>query len=592
MVVTMMRFSFGLGALLLALCCSPSLWAGTFEVETRSELTRLMVELRARQFLTHATFGPTDTEVELLADRMMQIGIRGAAEEWIDTQFELPVTYHQPLAEAMVVSDGFPTNKDGINIPRYRYHAWWHNAVTAEDQLRQRVGWALIQICAVGESGTAFNNRNAGRWLGLSNYYDMLLDNSFGNYRGVLGDVTFHPIMGVWLSHLRNEKANPPIFPDENYAREVLQLFSIGLYEMNNDGTFKRDPDGNLIETFDNETIETFARLFTGLSYEGSRTFRSGAINYLQPMVMFDEAHDMEPKNVFRNKTLPGGVDGTTDINAGLDNIMSHPNVGAFVCRRLIQRLVRSNPSRAYMSRVVRKFNNNGSGVKGDMKVVLKAILLDQEAWDGIRMVRRSRPYRLEVTSQGTERSRLQEPVVQYAGFLRRYGTPDHPEGYYMINKLNYNWAQYPYGSPSVFNFYLPDFQPAGDITEYRASFRIPERTIYAPEFQILDGVFANRTPNRYRSDVNNGRLTQTNLNNGQGFLQATINFDFSEEAALASDPAALVAHLDEKLCCGTMTDEARQALIDAISLSTNTTDRYKAAMASVLASPAFAIAQ
>ncbi|MEM7475791.1 MAG: DUF1800 family protein [Planctomycetota bacterium] len=596
----MMRFFTGLALVFLMFFCpSPVLRAGTFEVESRAELNRLMVELRAQQFLTHATFGPKDTDVQALADRMMQIGVRRAASEWIDTQFQLPASTHQQLAEDMVAADGFETTQASINVARYRYHAWWHNAVTAEDQLRQRVAWALMQICVVGESGSNFNNRAAGklgkgRWLGLSNYYDMLLNNSFNNYRDVLGDVTFHPIMGVWLSHLRNQKqdASQNIFPDENYAREILQLFSIGLYRLNTDGTFQRNPSGDLIPTYDNTEIETFARLFTGLTYNQSNSLRSGTVNFQEPMMMFDEFHDQDPKQVFLGQTLPGGVGGVADINAGLDNIMNHPSAGPFIVRRLIQRLVRSNPSKGYMRRVVRKFNNNGQGVKGDMKAVLKAILLDQEAWDGIRMVRRANPWRLEVTGRGTERSRLSEPVVLYASFIRRYGSTDNPNGYFLMNKLNFNWAQAPYASPSVFNFYLPDFQPAGDIKEYQASRRIPERTIYAPEFQILDGVFANRTPNRFRADVINEELVHTNLNNSTAVIRTTISYDFSAEKALVSDSAALVAHLDAKLCCGTMSNATRQALVETLNLTTNETNRFRVAMIGVLTSPAYSIAE
>ncbi|MEC8557967.1 MAG: DUF1800 family protein [Planctomycetota bacterium] len=595
----MLRKSFGLLALTLSVVLAPSLRAGTFEVADRNELNRLMVELRAQQFLSHATFGPTDAEVQALSDRMMQVGIRRAASEWIDNQFATAPTLHQPLAEAMVAADGFDQTQSGINVTRYRYHAWWHNAITAEDQLRQRTAWALMQICVVGETGSNFNNRAAGktgkgRWLGLSNYYDMLLHNSFGNYRDVVGGVTFHPIMGVWLSHLRNEKANPSqnIFPDENYAREILQLFTIGLYLMNPDGTFQRDSEGELIPTYGNPEIETFARLFTGLTYNQSRALRNGTVNFQEPMMMFDSSHDQDPKQVFGGVTLPGGVSGVADINAGLDNILDHPNIGPFIARRLIQRLVRSNPSRGYLYRVVRKWNDNGSGVRGDMKAVLKAILLDQEAWDGIRMVRRSDPWRLEVSGAGTEKSRLQEPVAQYVSFVRRYGSTDNPNGYFNMNRLNYNWAQYPYGSPSVFNFYSPDFQPAGDIKSYTASRRIPERTLYAPEFQILDGVFANRTPNRYRADVINRELVHTNLNNDNGVIRTTISYDFSEEIALASDPEALVEHLDAKLCCGTMSNSMRQKLVETLGLTTNETNRYRIALMGVLNSPAFAIAE
>lgn len=599
--------AFSRSALLVAAICFGFLGcaagicrAGTFEVNSRSELTELMVQLRATQFLQHATFGPTEADVDRLSKRMMQIGVTQAAEEWIENQFSLPITSQEDLAEQMVIADGFGATQSGINIRRYRYHAWWHIALTSEDQLRQRMAWALIQICAIGETGSNFNNENAGqtgrgRWLGMSNYYDMLLENSFKTYRDVIGGVTFHPIMGVWLSHLRNRKANPSAntFPDENYAREVLQLFTIGLYELNSDGTHRRDPQGESIATFDNTTIETFARLFTGLTYAQSRSIGSGTVNFEEPMMMFDSQHDKNPKDVFGGVTLPGNVNGVMDINAGLDNILNHPNVGPFICRRLIQRFVRSNPSKGYLSRVVAKFNDNGQGTRGDLKAVIKAILLDQEAWDGIRMVRRSNPWRLEVSGQGTERSRLQEPMLAYTNFLRRYAsTTDYINGWYMINSLSFNWGQYPYGSPSVFNFYLPDFQPAGEITQYEGSRNIPDGSIFAPEFQLLDAVYANRTPNRYRADAVNESTTHTLLNNDNGLKRCAIGYDFSKESSLAGDPAALVEHLDKTLCCGTMTDVARQALVDAISISSNQSNRYRAALAGVLSSPAFVIAE
>ena len=457
------------GLLAISVSSASPLLAGTFELSSREEMTELMIRLRATQFLQHATFGPTDAEIDQLAQRMSQVGVRKAASEWIDRQFELPITFHQQLAESMVAADNFSTTQSGVNIARYRYHAWWHNAITAEDQLRQRMAWALIQICTIGPAGSNFNNSAAGRtgkgrWLGMSNYYDMLLRNSFGNYRELIGEVSFHPIMGVWLTHLRNRKANPSqnTFPDENYAREILQLFTIGLYELKPNGQYERTQEGDLIDTFDNNTIETFARLFTGLTYNQSTSITRGTVNFQEPMMMFEDSHDKDPKQVFAGVTLPGGVDGVADINAGLDNIMDHPNCGPFICRRLIQRFVRSNPSKAYLRRVVRKYDDNGQGERGDLKAVIKAILLDREAWDGVRMRRRANPWRLDVRGGGTERSRLQEPVVAYASFMRRYASTTNQNGWFMLPALSFNWTQFPYGSPSVFNFYLPDFQPAG----------------------------------------------------------------------------------------------------------------------------------
>ncbi len=585
--------------LLVAALPTKSSFGGEFQVGSRSELSDLMVQLRATQFLQHATFGPTESEVNALASRMRQIGVRRAAEEWIDAQFALPASLHADLAELMVLFDGFSPTQSGIGVSRYRYHAWWHRAVTAPDQLRQRTAWALMQICVVGTSGSNFNNNTAGktgrgRWLGLSNYYDMLLTNSFGTYRDVLGDVTFHPIMGVWLSHLRNKKADPSrnIFPDENYAREVLQLFSIGLYELNNDGSYKKDSEGELIPTYTNEHIETFARLFTGLTYNQSRTINNGTVNFEEPMMMFEGEHDVAPKQVFGGQTLPGDTPGIADINAGLDNIYAHDNVGPFIVRRLIQRFVRSNPSKGYIRRVVSVFNGNGQGTRGDLKAVIKAILLDREAWDGVRMIRRSNPWRLEVVGQGTERSRLQEPVVVYAGFLRRYASNDNPNGWFMLPSLNYNWTQFPYGSPSVFNFYLPDYQPAGELTTYVGSKNIPNGAVYAPEFQLLDAVIANRAPNRLRSDCFNEGATYTQLNNENGLKRITLTHDFSREKALADDPAALAEYLDKTLCYGTMPNELRAALVTAISTNTNVNDRVQAALAAVVSSPAFMIAE
>lgn len=596
-----------IAAVFLFLGLPSLLTAGTFEVASRDELNALMVRLRATQFLQHATFGPTDAEITALADRMLQIGVLQAADEWIEQQFSVPATSHQALAEAMVVADGFTTTRNDINVSRYRYHAWWHNAVKAPDQLRQRMAWALMQILVVGQSGDFFNDPDAGpsgkgRWVGMSNYYDMLLNKSFSDYRDVLGGVTFHPIMGVWLSHLRNRKATTTTFPDENYAREVLQLFSMGLYQLNPDGTHVLDSNGQSIPTYTNTQIETFARLFTGLNYAGSTTISNGTINFEQPMIMYQAFHDTNPKQVFGGVTLPGNVEGVQDINAGLDNIFAQSSVGPFICQRLIQRFVRSNPSKGYIRRVVSRFNDNGSGKRGDLKAVIKEILLDQEAWDGIRMVRRANPWRLEVSSEGTERCRLQEPVIAYAHFLRRFGTTNFKNGWFALpSGLGSNWNQNPYSSPTVFNFYSPTYQPSGDLTRTSGSQNIPGGALVAPEFELLDAVIANRAANRYRADIVNGstshRLQNANTAANIPQIDCVITYDFSKEIALALNPSALAAHLDQTLCAGTMRDAERQALINALSVASQTatttpTNRARAAVLCVLTSPAYSIVE
>ncbi len=287
-----------------------SVRAGDYTVPNANELNALIMRLRATQFLQHATFGARDAEVNALASRMAQIGAYPALNEWIDNQFALPVTLHAQTIREMYQAENVSPIDSAVNPIRFRYHSWWHNAITAPDQLRQRMGWALIQLFVVGEidNFNSIANDRTGQpsWMGITNYYDMLLTDSFGNYRTMLTDVTRHPVMGVYLSHLRNNKPNlaTNVFPDENYAREIMQLFSIGLYELNPDGSFKKNAANQLIPTYDNDKIQTFARLFTGMTYAQSTSLNNGAVNFHEPMMMFEANHDKDAKNVF-GATLP-----------------------------------------------------------------------------------------------------------------------------------------------------------------------------------------------------------------------------------------------------------------------------------------------
>lgn len=590
--------------------------AGTFTANSIPELDALMLRLRATQFLQHATFGPKDAEIDALANRMAQIGGIQAAEEWINAQFNTFPTFHEAMIYSMAAADGYSLIDTNVNPTRYRYHSWWHNSLTAPDQLRQRVGWALAQIFVVNDLLDNFNNiandkTNQPSWMGVVNYHDMLLTNAFGNYRTLLGDVTFHPVMGIYLSSFRNNKPTATTSPDENYAREIQQLFSIGLYMLNQDGTYIRDNNGDLIPTYDNTMIQTFARLFTGMTYAQSGSFTSGTENFHQPMMLFENSHDKDAKVVHGGVTLPANTAALADINAGLNNLFSHPNVGPFICRQLIQRMVRSNPSRGYLSRVVAVFNNNGYGVRGDMKSVIKQILLDQEAWDGIEMVRLANPFRLVVTGQGAERSRLQEPVLQYAYFLRRYARSNYrvtPVGHgnagrFMLPSIDGNWWQGPYKQPTVFNFYSPDFQPSGEIANFAPSPNIPNGEIVAPEFELLNSVTGNVGPNRYRADIvsnidtvnNTSSVSYTIANVNATAVVMPLIFSYPTEMALAANGAALVDHLDRTLCCGTMSDTHRAALAAAINFEPGGTDaqklaRVQGALMAVLNCPAFCV--
>ncbi len=574
----------------------PEARAGSFKIDSWRELVDTYYKINAAQFLSRTTFGPTEDEIEELANQMKRYGRRRAMARWIEAQFRIPASNHHELIREMLKTDGFDPIQEGINHTRYRHHAWWHIAIRGEDQLRQRMAWALAQIFVVGQNVGTFNARRLdasgyAQWMGITNYYDMLAENAFGNYRELLHDVTYHPVMGIYLSHIRNRKPNPArgIYPDENYAREVMQLFSIGLYEMRQDGEYRRDKNGDLIPTYDNETIKAFARVFTGLSYPGDHFYRAPA-NLHAPMQMYPQYHDTDPKTLLRGQVVHVPDDPEKEIEEALDNIFHHPNVGPFIARRLIQRLVKSNPSRGYIRRVARRFARNRQGERGDFKAVLRAILLDREALRSTRFSLKWRPLRLVVSTRGTEFSRLREPVLRYTAFIRAFRPEsDYANGYFMLPSQYYNMNQGPYLSPHVFNFYDPDYQPPGDITNYKPSRRIPNGALVAPEFEILTSVIANRFANRLRGDVINSRV-RFRILGGDPPTYVNINLDFQPEADMASDTDALMEHLDLLLCHGTMSDKTREIIANALDAHLNGPNdalwRARAAILAVLTCP------
>ena len=610
---------------------------GTFEAESRGDVRKIRADLRAAQFLSKATFGPTQAMIDSLSTRIRQVGYRRACGEWIDDQFALPASSHDQVARDMVTQDGNSLTEAGVGIANYRYQAWWHIALTREDQLRQKVAWALSQIFVISDSGTGFNNntaRNIGNgeqslpdWLGMSNFYDMLVNRADGNYRDILGDVTFHECMGVYLSSYRNRKADisKGRWPDENYAREIMQLFSIGLYELRQDGRLKVNEQGELIPTYDNEGITELARLFTGFKsqHNTSTSFYAGR-NFGAPMQMHHEEHDnnreysdvpgapgygtnLGSKTIFGTTltTLPEPLTNEAalaEVNEGLDIIAAHENVPPFICRLLIQRLVKSNPSRGYTRWVTRKFRDNGQGVRGDMKAVIKAILLDPEAVRGQRALRKQDPLRIEVVSRGTEHSRLREPIQRVTSLIRAmrpssdYAKTDSLTGepfMALVGGLRDDLGQMPFRAPSVFNYYLPDYQPPGDLIGYRPSPRIPREGLFAPEFQVLTAVTSNRTVNRfsYWTRALNVRYT---MRDGEVLK---ISFDLTPELELAKDNANLpeiLKRFDLLLCHGSLSEETKTSIINAIVSESTAEDqnvlRLEEALLAVLLSPDCAI--
>lgn len=533
--------------------------AGTFRANNASESALMEYRVLAAQFLGMATFGPTSTEIEGLANRMRRIGVDAAKGEWIDRQFELPISEHLPLADVLIRDSGLSPNESRTSPARDQ--AWWHNIIVGPDQLRQRVGWALAQIWVIGGAPN-------GQFLGTAHYYDVLLRNSFGNYRDLMEDVTRHPIMGAYLSHYRNRKPDPALnrFPDENYARELLQLFTIGPLELQRNGEFKTTEDGETIPTYGNPEIEAFARVMTGFASGTAREFWDGPLDPFVPMQMFEHEHDPDSKDLLRGRTLPAGQDGIRDVKDALDNIFEHPNVGPFVARLLIQRLVMSNPPRAYVGRVARVFNGDDGGARGDMRSVIKAILLDPVASRGFS-IRRTSELTFTVSSGATHLARLREPVVRYASLIRAFNpSSDCPGGRLILRNSSSFLGQGPYRSPSVFNFYLPDFSPGGTLKDFtHASIR--DGVLVAPEFQLLTPTAVNRLSNSVTGNVRSETISTQTLDG----RTCQVRMDFSREKQLAhSDPTELMRHLDLLLCQGTMSDRSRAVIEEEIVEGTN----------------------
>ena len=315
------------------------------------------------------------------------------------------------------------------------FNDWWQLSVTAPDQLRQRIAFALSEIMVVSDDGVLQDNGQA-----LTSYYDTLLDNAFGNFRALLEAVTLAPAMGLYLNMQGNDKGSliTGTHANENYAREIQQLFSIGLNRLWPDGTLVLDSTGNLVPTYDQNVIMGFAAAFTGWNYYQPNqangrlpTSFSPSANYTNPMVLVPNHHDLNTKLLLDNVVLPQAwgsqADSSStnfdtycsqDLEQALDSIFNNQNVGPFICRELIQRLVTSSPSPAYVYRVAQTFNDNGAGVRGDLQAVIQAILLDYEA--------RS-PVALAATNYGKQR----EPLLRVTAAARAFPAPAPLSGTY-----------------------------------------------------------------------------------------------------------------------------------------------------------------
>lgn len=500
----------------------------------------------AFQFLNQASFGATQAE----AQRVVDMGI----EAWIDEQMQMPVSLQLPH----LLSLPRPQNLAELQVDRV--DIWFRNAINERDQLRQRVTFALSEIMVVSQLGALVDAPYS-----LGSYNDMLARNAFSNYRDLIDRVTLHPAMGVYLSMLGNEKPNPAlnIRPDENYARELMQLFSIGLVELNADGSGLLDGQNQPIPTYNQAIIEGFAHVYTGWNYAGAPSFeqaRRNDINQSIPMQLYPAFHDDGAKLLLNGVTLPAGQSGTQDLAAALDNVFNHPNIGPFIAIRLIQRLVTSNPSPGYIQRVGAVFDNNGAGVRGDLGAVVKAILLDDEARPDLPM---------EIDGK------VKEPLLRLTQLWRAYDASS-ASGKYPLFASYIIFGQGPLQAPHVFNFFSPFFAPAGEIRN--SSFVAPELEI-ATEYQ---NTFV----------TNYFLLACFGLNSANQNLEPDDVFiDISEEMAIADDTDALIDMVVGKLLAGTVSDVLRAemtGMLDRIDVA-DAANRTAEAIYFVVTSPEFA---
>ncbi len=521
--------------------------------------------IEASRFASQATFGMDYEGIEQIA--------KTGRNFWLEQQFKTSPSYLKPIAVDLITKQDegewpeFVDNPFKLRNVIHRF-AWWQQTMTGPDVVRQRVAYALSQFFVVSDNVEVLRNNP----YSITSYYDLLLRNAFGNFRDLLRDVALSPAMGTYLSHANNSKTIPEdnIFPDQNFAREVMQLFSIGLHELNIDGSVKLDSEGDLIPTYDNDDIAELAKVFTGLTYAGpghywGRNWFNHADQFVfsWPMTMYEGYHEPGEKTLIDGTVLPDGQSGMQDVEAAIDCLFNHPNVGPFFGKQLIQRLVTSNPSRAYIERVARAFNGENGTPRGDMKAVLRAVFFDPEA---------------ETQGHYEGFGRLREPAVRIVKLARVFNYHSETDVFYNTGyRLAYFVGQHPLASPSVFNFFQPNYAPTGEIAE---------RGMVAPEFQITTATTIIGLINQIGLAV---------FNENEAFHTWYPPFEnpritLTDYETLAEDPEELLDRLDIVLTQGQLSQDTREVILDVLDRMEDRMDRAKTAIYLMLISPEFAI--
>jgi uncharacterized protein (DUF1800 family) len=502
----------------------------------------------ASRFLAEATFGATDADIRHLS----KIGYAA----WFNEQFGMAPTLHAPVVEQSLILNNPPCNSGDTTCnatlfvqnnadETYVQQTFWAQAVANNDQLRQRVKYALTQMMVISSTNPAVANMPRG----MANYYDVLGADVFGNFRQLLQDVTLNPMMGQFLSMLGNDKGDATRDPDENYAREVMQLFTIGLYQLTPDGTQVLDSNNQPIPTFNNNDVMGLAAVFTGFSWsvpgsQGDAAWSNccmyvgpGFGEDLLPMTTYPDHHSTAEKD-FLGVTIPASAnpDPAGDLKIALDTLFNHPNLPPFVCKQLIQHLVTSNPSPAYVARVAAVFQDNGQGVRGDMKAVIQAILMDTEARDSAS------------AASNPQYGKVREALVRYTEWARAF-TAQSRNGSYNLGSTEdpiFALGEMSLRAPSVFNWFAPGYVPPATS--------ISAAGLVAPEMEMTDVSTVVGYLNYIQSAIGSSSSSGPDLFS-----------NYSAELALAATPSQLVDRLNLLLMAGEMDNTLQSQVLSAV---------------------------
>lgn len=523
-------------------------------------------ESDAARFLLHAQFSASEAEI---AD----VRAKGHAT-WLAGQMALPLGQS---GWDWLVGKGYSaidTNEYFFANGVYRYMVW-HQLVQSPDAVRKRWALALSEVFVVSWRGI----KDVMNWdsFAMADYWDVLCRHAFGNYRELLEALTLNPAMGAFLSTRGNSKEDPATGrqPDENYAREVMQLFSVGLHNLNLDGSVQRDARGEPVESYTAEDVSQLARVFTGYNHDySSGSFTSPKPPHLRVFhlpsargrMAFDPNQHSPLEKRFLGTTIPAGTSGPESLRMALDTLANHPNVAPFLARQFIQRMVTSNPSPAYVQRVAQVFNNNGAGVRGDFKAVLRAILLDEEA-RGVGSLASS-------TS-----GKLREPMLRVAQWARTFRLQSRRGTWKMVLDAwspTTDIAQYPLDPPSVFSYYRPGYVPPGTAMASAGA--------TAPEFQIINESTVAAWANLVMGFAMNGLWVRApELPNQPPDPTPTDGFDlipdYHAEKALVGDTVALVNRLNLLLCAGQLSDATVQIIVNGLradDIRSDASDEFK----------------